>query len=328
MAVALIGLGANLGDRLGALDRAVERLRTAPGIAVVAVSLWRETAPICGPIGQPPFLNGAVRLETSLSPSALLAALHTIEHDAGRRRGVRWDARPLDLDLLLYDDVVLQSADLTLPHPRLAFRRFVLEPAAEIAAELRHPTLGRTVGELLRHLNEAANYVAVAGVSPAAQRTLAERLAARCCGRFLADSAPDSPFSPVNSTGPALAAAIESLDGRRRLLAYSALVPGEWTVSDFWLGEGLAAARAELAPDELARFEPAWETAGTETAAPKLIVALGPFSEVPGDRRETRFRQELAELLRQPGQAPVLYLPAEDASCAEDEVAAAVLAMR
>jgi len=327
MAVALIGLGANLGDRLGALERAVERLRTTPGIAVVAVSQWRETAAIGGPIGQPPFLNRAVRLRTSLSPPELLAALHTIEQGAGRRRGVRWDARPLDLDLLLYDDVVLQSADLTVPHPRLAFRRFVLEPAAEIASEHRHPTLGRTVGELLRHLNEAANYVAVTGVFPLAQRTLAERLAARCGGRFLADSAPDSP-SVVNSTGPGLAEAIESLDGRRRLLAAVGWVAGESTVSGFWLGEGLAAARAKLAPDELARYEPAWEAARTETAAPKLIVALGPFSEVPGDRRETRFRQELAELLRQPGQAPVLYLPAEDASCAEDEVAAAVLAMR
>ena len=136
------------------------RLVAQPQIAVAAVSCWRETAPVGGPPGQPPFLNGALLAETSLAPHDLLAALQQIENDLGRRRAERWGPRTIDLDLLLYDELVLDTPSLTLPHPRMAWRRFVLEPAAEVAGAMLHPTIGWTIARLLEHLNTARPYVA------------------------------------------------------------------------------------------------------------------------------------------------------------------------
>lgn len=148
----LIALGSNLGDRAAILTRAVDRLSATPGITVLRVSRIYETAPSGGPPGQGPFLNAAAMLQTSLEPLALLAVLHNIEAELGRVRDVHWGARTLDLDLLLDGGRVINSPALTVPHPRMQTRRFVLEPAAEIAADMLHPVLRRTIGELLAEL--------------------------------------------------------------------------------------------------------------------------------------------------------------------------------
>ncbi len=145
MTVCLLGLGANLGDPQLQLDDAVRRLAGHPGIAVRAVSRWRVTTPIGGPPGQPDFLNGAVLLDTRLTVFELLRQIQGIEQALGRRRGQRWDARPIDIDILLFGQTICRRRDLQVPHPWMPVRRFVLEPAAEIAAALRHPVLGWTV---------------------------------------------------------------------------------------------------------------------------------------------------------------------------------------
>lgn len=333
MAVSLISLGANLGDRRGALQHAVERLRASPGVAIQAVSQWRETEAIGGPAGQPPFLNGAARLETALSPHELLAVLRKIERAAGRERSVRWDARTLDLDLLLYDGLSLDTPELTLPHPRMAFRRFVLEPAAELAGELRHPAIQWTVRELLEHLHSAVEYVAVTGTDSAAQRALAQRIVERCGGRLLSGpwAAGHRPLgsSRGDSTGPSPIAAIESFDLGRQVLSAATFADGRPVVSDFWFGELPAAAEATLRPDEYLTYEERWRQARAEVVAPKLIVALGMSSDRDaGDGSRVRFRQALLERLRQPRQGPVLHVPADDLEFAAEEAAAAVLAMR
>jgi 2-amino-4-hydroxy-6-hydroxymethyldihydropteridine diphosphokinase len=139
---AYVGLGANLGPREETLRRAVELLAGATGVDVLAVSALRETEPI-GVVEQPSFLNGVVAVETTLSPRALLDVLLEVERSLGRVRAERWGPRVVDLDLLVYSDVVLEEPGLHVPHPRLHERRFALEPLAELDPDLEIPGHGR-----------------------------------------------------------------------------------------------------------------------------------------------------------------------------------------
>jgi len=128
--IADLGLGSNLGDRLAFLQSAVDGLAAA-GCRIVAVSAVYETAPVGGP-DQGAFLNAVVRVETDLDPRGVLALAQRIEADANRVRTVRWGPRTLDVDVLRCDDVVSDDPDLTLPHPRMAGRAFVLVPLADV----------------------------------------------------------------------------------------------------------------------------------------------------------------------------------------------------
>ena len=137
MTRAYVGVGANLGDREATIRAALGAL---PG--VVGVSELRETEPV-GVVDQPPFLNGAVALETELGPRQLLETLLAIERDLGRERRERWGPRTIDLDLLLYGDETIDEPGLTVPHPRLHERRFALEPLLDLDPGLSIPGRGR-----------------------------------------------------------------------------------------------------------------------------------------------------------------------------------------
>jgi 2-amino-4-hydroxy-6-hydroxymethyldihydropteridine diphosphokinase len=146
---AYVGLGSNLGDREATIRRAVALLGAEDGVEFVAVSTLRETEPL-GVVDQPRFLNGVAAFETELSPQAFLDRLLAVERELGRDRPreQRWGPRTIDLDLLLYGDEVVDEPGLTVPHPRLHERSFVLEPLDEVAPGLRLPD-GRAVRDLL-----------------------------------------------------------------------------------------------------------------------------------------------------------------------------------
>lgn len=149
--VAHVGLGSNMGDRQLNLRRALQAIDARPDVEVRAVSSFHETEPVGGP-PQGRYLNAAATVRTSLSARELLEALHGIEAQFGRERSIRWGPRTLDLDLLLYDEATIDEAGLTVPHPRMHERRFVLAPLCEIAPEARHPRLARTVRAMLAEL--------------------------------------------------------------------------------------------------------------------------------------------------------------------------------
>ena len=141
------------GDRQMNLAAAIRLLEAVPDIQVTKRSPLYETAPY-GYTDQPPFLNGCIGIETLYTPEELLRVLHEIEHKLGRKREIHWGPRTLDLDILFYDDLILDTPDLHIPHADMANREFVLQPLSDIAGDFRHPVINETVNALLAALKK------------------------------------------------------------------------------------------------------------------------------------------------------------------------------
>jgi len=146
-----IALGSNLGDSRALLEAALVALDSAVGVSLQRRSRWYRTLAVGPP--QPDYLNGCAILQVERSPQELLSLLLATEDRFGRVRQQRWGARTLDLDLLLYDELVLHTPELEIPHPRMHQRAFVLVPLAEISPHRRHPQSGKTIGELLQSVD-------------------------------------------------------------------------------------------------------------------------------------------------------------------------------
>lgn len=155
---AYIALGSNVGNRGQTLRDALDMMRRTPKVTLKRISNIIETRPVGGPSDQPDYLNGVAEVETTLTPHELLAALQSIESTLGRDRSheLRWGPRTCDLDIIYYDDEVVDTPELTIPHPRMHERAFVLGPLESIAPQVRHPLNFMTPGEMLQKL-EAEN---------------------------------------------------------------------------------------------------------------------------------------------------------------------------
>jgi 2-amino-4-hydroxy-6-hydroxymethyldihydropteridine diphosphokinase len=342
MTAALIALGSNLGDRQANLDRATQLLAARPGVRLIAASAPHVTRPVGGPSGQSDFLNAAALVETSLEPSAMLAALQDIERVLGRlRAGPRWGPRPIDLDLLLYDSLVVESAELTVPHPRMAFRRFVIEPAADVAPTMRHPTIGWTLEKLRDHLRVAPPYVAIAGAPTSGKSQLALDVSGLLGGRLLQDPSAqqsDQTHLPAAS-GPAWAAEIELVALRSFQLAGTSVA--DVAISDYWFDQALCFAPLTLSSDRLEEYVQRWQAAAVGVPAAKLLVLLdGPIewlwrrANAAGRRTAWLNRQSIAQLrqaiverARAPGRGPLLQLDCLQPEKARLELTAAIESM-
>lgn len=149
MARVFLGVGTNEGDRLDNISRAAQALAASGAVRLIQMATITETEPVGGP-DQPNFLNTVVEVETAVSPHALLQQLQRLERSLGRVPSPqRWGPRVIDLDILLYDDRSINEPHLAIPHPQMHLRRFVLEPLAQLAPDLMHPVLKRTIKELL-----------------------------------------------------------------------------------------------------------------------------------------------------------------------------------
>ena len=151
---AYLGLGSNIGNRLRNLQSVLDHLNVVTGISLEAVSPVYETNPIGGP-AQPEYLNAAIEIETDKCPEKLLKHCLDIEKKMGRYRRERWEPRIIDIDVLLYGKLILNSPNLVIPHPFMHERAFVLQPLADIAPDIVHPVLGLTVNEMLARIEKS-----------------------------------------------------------------------------------------------------------------------------------------------------------------------------
>ncbi len=249
----------------------MELLRFMPGVKLVGVSRFRDTRPIGGPPGQDRFLNGACMLETDLPPHDVLGMLAAVENTLHRERSERWGPRTVDLDLLLYDDLVLESESLTLPHPRMATRRFVLEPCVEIAPDLVHPLAACSLGRLLDSISVSHPHVAVAGIPGSGATEIAAAVADATMARFL--RAPAGYPLPAD---PADERLWEDLLAR----AAAPLAAPRWprdahgAIADFWLPALLLEAREHLADASFRRLEARCAQAAADTVPPHVVILL------------------------------------------------------
>lgn len=335
----LISLGSNLGTREEQLHQAIERLDQTNGVTVNTVSRWCETLPVGGPPGQESFLNGAAELETTLSATELMRILLDIEAEVGRTRRIHWESRVLDLDLLLYGNEVVQAENVTVPHPRMSFRRFVLEPAAEVAGDMIHPQIGWTIQELLDHLNRPNTWLAVAA-PPGINRT-----------RFVQQAALQDGVRSIYLDWPVIPASEASLSWYQDLLQRAiakqqsvVLEQNQVVVTDFWIPQLLLEAELRLTELQMQDLTAQWHATVEQRIPPSLLLSL----EAHPKWLENQFREQYPDLLheiksedlrgyaahlvqraQQPQQGPFLSLGVDDSlSQAFIQTEAAIEAMQ
>jgi len=285
---AYIGLGSNMGDRQNNLRQALSELETHPSILSVEVSSFYETKPL-GPSNQDDFLNAVVKLRTLIGPFGLWKILNRTEIKLGRRRKLNakknWGPRTLDLDLLLYEEGVLNEPDLVIPHPQMHLRSFVLTGMCELAPDFIHPVLGRSMQELATRLNggnywldsEKPQLISIAGNIGVGKTTLAAGLAERLNAKFISEKYDDNPFLPevyAGRTELALDSELFFLSSSASQLRKDRLFASRHYVSDYVFDKALIYASSWLTESDLGAYREQYEYTNKTIAAPVLVIYL------------------------------------------------------
>ena len=279
-----IGLGSNLGDRKGYIESALKMLAASGQIELGPVSEIIETEPL-GKAEQPRYLNAVAELKTTLGASDLYETLAGIETSLGRVREARWTARTIDLDLLLFGSEIIDSIDLTVPHPQMHLRSFVLRGLCALDGDLIHPVLKESVIELAGRLG-GSNFaldpnlpqlVAVAGNIGAGKTTLAKKLASKLGSVVLFEAYDTNPFLPKVYAGSkelALDSQLYFLTSRLKQLDRDVLAPGRISVSDYVFDKELIYARVLLDSQQLELYEEIYHRLAVKVASPKLVIFM------------------------------------------------------
>ncbi|MBN2270175.1 MAG: 2-amino-4-hydroxy-6-hydroxymethyldihydropteridine diphosphokinase [Sedimentisphaerales bacterium] len=297
---AYIGIGSNLGDRRRYIESSVKMLAGAPELRLLRVSEVIESAPLLGD-DQPSYLNAVAEVETELDAEGLLKTLGEIEILLGRVREERWGPRTIDLDLLIFGVEVVNKPTATVPHPQMHLRSFVLRGLCELDADLVHPVLGVTFGELAKRLNggdfsvdpERPQLISVAGLIGVGKTTLAEKLAEQLGGEMLREPYDTNPHLAkvyAGQTELALDSELYFLNWRVEQSDRDSLTAGRVVVSDYVFERGLIFARRLLNTEQLDSYEKEYERMAGRCETPVLVIYLWDSSQVCLERIRNRNR--------------------------------------
>ncbi|MEN6427001.1 MAG: 2-amino-4-hydroxy-6-hydroxymethyldihydropteridine diphosphokinase [Phycisphaerales bacterium] len=281
---AYIGLGSNLGDRERSIRDALRMLGGNGSIEVVRVSDIRETLPL-GQAEQPKYLNGVTEVRTDLTPAELLRRLKATEAALGRQPNTSWQSRPIDLDLLLYGDEIIDASELTVPHPDIHLRSFVLDGLCQLNSQLVHPLLKEPMSELSRRLgggsflldSKAPQVVSVAGVIGVGKTTLARKLAEILPAEVLPEPYDTNPFLPQVYAGKAelaLDSQLFFLVNRAEQLSPDRLARDKVFITDYVFDKELIYARRLLDGHQLQLYESVYPAFVRKVARPVLVIYL------------------------------------------------------
>jgi len=279
-----IGLGSNLGNRQDHINSALEMLGEVSDVEVARVSELIETAPLAQ-AEQPKYLNAVAELRTTLSPDDLHKTLVNIETALGRIRQEKWSSRTIDLDILLYGSGVIESPHLTIPHPQMHLRSFVLRGLCQLDANLFHPVMNESVCELANRLNgcdfvpnpDLPQLVSIAGVIGVGKTTLAKKLSARLNCQTLLEPYDTNPFMPDVYSGKkelALDSQLYFLTSRVEQLNHNTLKKGQIYINDYIFDKELIYSSQTLNLEQLTLYKKIYQPSNRKVTLPVLVIYL------------------------------------------------------
>jgi len=284
MTLAYIGLGSNLGDRHGHIRDALKMLAGNKHIAVARVSDLIETTPLSG-TNQPKYLNAVAEIKTTLSAEDLHKTLADIETRLGRVRSGKWSPRIIDLDLLLFGRKVIKTPDLTVPHPQMHLRSFVLKGLCQLNGDFVHPVLKESVNELANRLGGSdfvinpalPQLVSVAGIIGVGKTTLTKKLSEILACECIFEPYDKNPYLPEVYAGKkelALDSQLYFLTSRTKQLNHNTLARRQIAISDYIFDKEFIYARRLLSPQQLALYEEICPPFAAKVAVPVLVIYL------------------------------------------------------